>query len=67
MVSLDTFVTADWGRSCRAEILQILLVAKVASCDTATFKITELYSMVHSTAIVCLWTMHGYVLDFMRL
>lgn len=30
-------------------------------------KVTLLSSMAHSTASICLWKLHGYVLDFMHL
>ena len=36
----------------------------MASYDGATLKVTELFSNGHSTANVCLWILHGCVLDF---
>lgn len=42
-------------------------MAKVASYDSATFKDPELLRTTHSTANVCLWKLHGYMLDFIHL
>jgi hypothetical protein len=39
----------------------------VASYDGATLKVTELFSIGHSTANVCLWRLHGCVLDVIQL
>ena len=39
----------------------------MASDDGATLKVTELFSMAHSTANVCVWRLHGCVLDFIHL
>ena len=30
-------------------------------------EVTELFSLIHSIASVCLWRLHGYVLDFICL
>ena len=40
---------------------------KGGTCDSATFKVTELFSTTHSMANVCLWSLHDYVLDFIPL
>ena len=42
-------------------------MGKVASYDSGMFKVTKLVSTTHSTANVCLWSLHGYVLDLMHL
>ena len=39
----------------------------MASYDGATLKVTEIFSPRHSTANVCLWRLHGCVLDFIHL
>ena len=39
----------------------------MASYDGATLKVSELFRMGHSNASVCLWRLHGCVLDFMHL
>ena len=39
----------------------------MASYDGATLKVTELFSTGHSTANLCLWRLHGSVLDFIYL
>ena len=43
------------------------LVGEVVSYDGATLKVTELFSTAHSAANVCVWRLHGCVLDFMHL
>ena len=35
--------------------------------DSATLKVTELFSTGHSTANGCLWRLHGFVLNFIHL
>lgn len=42
-------------------------MAKVASYDSVTFKVTELFSTTNSTSNVCLCILHCYVLDFVHL
>jgi len=42
-------------------------LVKVASCGGAMLKVTELCSAAHSTANVCLWRLHGCLLDFIHL
>ena len=42
-------------------------MAKVASYDSALFKVTELIRTSYSTASVCLSRLQGYVLDFIHL
>ena len=37
------------------------------SYDGATLKVTELFSMAHSPANVCLWSLYGCVPDFIHL
>ena len=39
----------------------------MASYDGATLKVTELFSTGHSTANVCQWRLHGFVLNFIHL
>ena len=39
----------------------------MASYDSNMVKDTELFSMTHSTASVCLWRLHGCVLDFVAM
>jgi hypothetical protein len=39
----------------------------VSSYDSATLKVTELFSTGHYTANVCLWRLHWCVLDFKHL
>ena len=39
----------------------------MASYDGDTVKVTELFSTGLSTANVCLWRLHGWVLDFKHL
>ena len=50
-----------------AQKFENLLVGKGASHDGATLKVAELFSMTHSTANVCLWRLHGCVLDLKHL
>ena len=39
----------------------------MASYDGAMLKVTELFSTGHSTGNVCLWKLHGGVLNFIHL
>ena len=39
----------------------------MASFDGATLKVTEPFDTSYSTATVCLWRLHGGVLDFIHL
>ena len=39
----------------------------MASYDSATLKVTELFSIGHYTANVCLWRLYGCVLDFINM
>ena len=39
----------------------------MASYDSATLKVTELFSKINATANVCLWRLHGFVLDVIQL
>ena len=39
----------------------------MVSYDSATFKVTEPFSMTHSTARLYLWRLYGYLLDLFDL
>ena len=60
--------TYSWpGQLYQGRHLTNWLVGKVASYDGAMLKVTELFSKGHSTANVCLWRLHGCVLNCIHL
>lgn len=60
----DTNSIYGWGRSNRAECSWTNLEA---SYDIGMFKVTELFSMIHSTVCVSVWRLHDCVSDVMHL
>jgi hypothetical protein len=61
-----TALTVDRGSSKQGRNLRNGLVGKEAFYDSATLNVTELFSMGHSTANVCLWRLHGCVLNYIH-
>ena len=66
LLLLDAFITQQLHLQLIEADLAGLKSHKLICGKSGMLYITELFSITHSAAGVCLWRLHGYLLDFIQ-